>query len=262
MPEGHTVHRLARDHAKWFAGQRLKVSSPQGRFLAESRLLDGTTLRTIEAHGKHLYYVFSRDRILHVHLGLYGKFRRHKSPPPEPRGAVRVRMIGKVDALDLNGPNQCELLDREGALKSRSKLGEDPLRSDADPERAWGRIHKSKTPIGQLLLDQTIIAGIGNIYRAEILFLLRIHPTRPGCSILRNEFDALWETAVRLLELGVKYDRIITVNQEETEKPLSRLGKEERLWIYKKELCSQCDAETQAWLLGNRQMYACPACQR
>jgi endonuclease-8 len=262
MPEGHTVHRLARDHAKWFAGQRLKISSPQGRFEAESRLLDGTTLRTIEAHGKHLYYVFSRDRILHVHLGLYGKFRRHKSPPPEPRGAVRVRMIGKTDALDLNGPNQCELLDRGGALKSRSKLGEDPLRSDADPERAWGRIHKSKTPIGQLLLDQTIIAGIGNIYRAEILFLLRIHPTRSGCSILRNEFDALWETAVRLLELGVKYDRIITVNQKETGVPLSRLGKEERLWIYKKELCSQCDAETQAWLLGNRQMYACPACQR
>jgi len=261
MPEGHTVHRLARDHSKWLSGQRLIISSPQGRFESGSELLTGKILRSVEAHGKHLYYTFSKDQILHIHLGLYGKFRLHKAPPPEPRGAVRVRFISKTLALDLNGPNQCEILSTKQAVNSKAKLGQDPLRSDANPERVWARILKSKKPIGQLLLDQSIIAGIGNIYRAEILFLLRIHPLRPSCSLTRSEFDELWKKSVRLLELGVKYNRIITVGRDETDKPLSRLSSEERLWIYKKDHCPRCISKTQSWLLGNRQMFACSVCQ-
>ncbi len=262
MPEGHTVHRLARDHFKWFVGQRLKVSSPQGRFAEGSKLLDGRTLRSVEAHGKHLYYIFSRDHVLHVHLGLYGKFRLHDSPPPEPRGAVRVRFIGKANTLDLNGPNQCVILNSQQVVDSKKKLGEDPLRTDANPERAWARIQKSKKPIGQLLLDQSIIAGIGNIYRAEILFLMHVHPTRPSCSFTHEEFDELWKISVRLLEVGVKYNRIISRSRDVMDKPLSKLTSDERLWIYKKEFCPVCASATQTWLLGNRQMYACEVCQR
>ncbi|MCY2976229.1 MAG: Fpg/Nei family DNA glycosylase [Planctomycetota bacterium] len=262
MPEGHTVHRLARDQSKWFSGQRLKVSSPQGRFAEGSELLDGRTLKSVEAHGKHLYYFFSGVHVLHVHLGLYGKFRLHASPPPEPRGAVRVRFIGKTNTLDLNGPNQCVVLNAQQIADSRKKIGEDPLRTDANPERAWARIQKSKKPIGQLLLDQSIIAGIGNIYRAEILFLMSVHPTRPSCSFTHEEFDELWKTSVRLLEVGVKYNRIITKSRDESDKPLSKLTSEERLWIYKKEFSPICASATQKWLLGNRQMYACAVCQR
>lgn len=262
MPEGHTVHRLARDHSRWLAGQRLKVTSPQGRFEVESQLLTGKTLRSVEAHGKHLYYTFSDDRVLHIHLGLYGKFRLHKAPPPEPRGAVRVRFVGKDRALDLNGPNQCEILNTEQVIDSKARLGEDPLRSDANPERVWARILKSKKPLGQLLLDQSIIAGIGNIYRAEILFLLRIHPLRPSSLLARTEFDELWKTSVRLLDIGLKYNRIITVRREDTDRPLSRLNSEERVWIFKKDHCPRCASQTQSWLLGNRQMFACSICQK
>ncbi len=261
MPEGHTVHRLAIDHTKWLTGERLKVSSPQGRFEAGSKLLSGKNLRTVEAHGKHLYYYFSSELVLHVHLGLYGKFRLHQSPPPEPRGAVRVRFVGKTHTLDLNGPNQCEILGSKQVRDSKSKLGEDPLRSDADPERVWTRMQKSKKPIGQLLLDQSIVAGIGNIYRAEILFLLKIHPLRPSCSLARDEFDDLWKTTLRLLAVGVKYNRIITVDRDGTDKPLSRLNSDERLMIYKKERCPRCQSRTEAWSLGNRQMFACSVCQ-
>lgn len=261
MPEGHTVHRLARDHSKLLTGQRLKITSPQGRFDAESQLLTGKTLKTVEAHGKHLYYTFSCDQVLHIHLGLYGKFRIHKFPPPEPRGAVRVRFVGKTRVLDLNGPNQCEILSTKEAIDSRARLGEDPLRSDANPDSVWARLLRSKKPIGQLLLDQSIIAGIGNIYRAEILFLLGIHPSRPSCSLKRNDFDKLWKTSVRLLNVGVKYNRIITVGREDTNKPFSRLNSNERLWIYKKDHCPRCSSKTQSWLLGNRQMFACSICQ-
>ena len=261
MPEGHTVHRLAIDHTKWVAGERLKVSSPQGRFEAGAQLLSGKSLKTVEAHGKHLYYSFSRELVLHVHLGLYGKFRHHQSPPPEPRGAVRIRFVGKTHTLDLNGPNQCEILSSKQVSDSMSKLGEDPLRSDADPERVWIRMQKSKKPIGQLLLDQSIVAGIGNIYRAEILFLLKIHPSRPSCSLTRIEFDDLWKTSLRLLAIGVKYNRIITVDWEETNKPFSRMSSDEWLLIYKKDRCPLCQSKTETWLLGNRQMFACSVCQ-
>ena len=108
MPEGHTLHRIARDHSKWFGGQKLIVFSPQGRFEEEAEQLSGRTLSKAEAFGKHLIYRFGK-KIMHVHLGLYGKFRLHKNPAPDPRGAVRVRMVGDSRSFDLNGPNSCQL---------------------------------------------------------------------------------------------------------------------------------------------------------
>ena len=116
----------------------------------------------------------SREAVMHVHLGLYGKFRVHKNPPPPPRGAVRVRMIGDSRTIDLNGPTKCEILTAPQLRKLKDRLGVDPLDRDADPELAFVRISKTKKPIGSALLDQSLIAGIGNIYRAEILHLLKI----------------------------------------------------------------------------------------
>jgi endonuclease-8 len=80
-------------------------------------------------------------------------------------------------------------------------------------------------------------------------------------SVTRNEFDDLWKISVKLLAVGVKYNRIITVDREVANKPLSRLNSDERLLIYKKEQCPVCASTTEAWLLGNRQMFACSACQ-
>jgi endonuclease VIII len=261
MPEGHTIHRIARDQMQRLARQRVKVTSPQGRFETESNQLSGKTLKSVEAHGKHLYYFFAGNQVLHVHLGLYGKFRSFEAPPPEPRGAVRVRVVGKEHAFDLVGPNQCEIFTSQQLLESKARLGDDPLRSDANPDRVWARLQKSKKPIGALLLDQSIIAGIGNIYRAEILFLLGIHPNRASCSLDRTTFDHLWRTSVELLEVGVKYNRIITVRRSDAEKPLSRLNPEERLWVYKKPHCARCDGPVESWLLANRPIYACSQCQ-
>ncbi|MEM6331080.1 MAG: DNA-formamidopyrimidine glycosylase family protein, partial [Planctomycetota bacterium] len=76
MPEGHTIHRLARDHNRDLAGQKLRVSSPQGRFEEGAAQLDGRKLIDVDAHGKHLGYRFTGGHVVHIHLGLYGKFRR------------------------------------------------------------------------------------------------------------------------------------------------------------------------------------------
>ena len=135
MPEGHTIHRTARDHHRLFAGSQLAVSSPQGRFRLGARKLDGQVLASVEAYGKHLFYLWERA-ILHVHLGLYGKFRQHRCPPPAPRGAVRLRVIGYERAFDLNGPTACEIISQKALDAVHNRLGPDPLRTSLPATRS------------------------------------------------------------------------------------------------------------------------------
>ena len=92
MPEGHTIHRLARDHRTWWQGEPLALTSPQGRFADGARMLDQCVLEGVDAVGKHLLYRFG-DTTLHVHLGLFGRFRSYRVPP-RPGGSVRLRMAG------------------------------------------------------------------------------------------------------------------------------------------------------------------------
>lgn len=270
MPEGHTIHRVARDHGKHFVGQPLQTSSPQGRFENEAGRLNGRELAAVDAVGKHLFYRWEGGRrrkpdVLHVHLGLYGKFRLHRlqpnQEPPEPRGAVRLRVVGEGAAFDLNGPNRCELMDEAAYADRVAKLGPDPLRADADPERAWRRISRSRAPIGTLLMNQEVIAGVGNIYRSEALHLLGIHPERAGRDVDRPEFDRLWEKLVELMRIGVKHNRIIISDPDDVGKPRGRMNRDERLRIYKKPNCPDCGTAIDQWELGARQVYACATCQ-
>lgn len=262
MPEGHKIHRIARDHHDSFAGQKLIVISPQGRFEEEAKRVCGKQLRAVTAHGKHLFYHWNRNLIGHIHLGLYGKFRWHKNPPPEPKGAVRVRMIGKEKSFDLNGPNCCELIDSKQLKELRQRLGEDPLTDDASPEVVWGKMQKSRSAIGSLLLNQSVIAGIGNIYRAEILFLLGIHPLFPANEIDRKTFDQLWALTTKLLQIGVTHNRIITAGFTASGKVPKRLKAAERLNIYKHSDCPNCQSPVKTWMLANRKVYACAQCQK
>ena len=262
MPEGHTIHRIARDHHDWFSGQKLIVTSPQGRFTDEAGKVSGKMLREVSAHGKHLFYHWNRNLIGHIHLGLYGKFRLHNNPPPEPRGAVRVRMIGQEKSFDLNGPNCCELIGKARFNELRSRLGEDPLRDDASAEPVWQKMQKSRAAIGSLLLDQSVIAGIGNVYRAEILFLLGIHPRLPAKEIDRETFDDLWALTVELLQIGVRHNRIITAGLTASRKVPKRLTAAERLNIYKRSNCPVCHSRVKTWILAGRKIYACGSCQK
>ncbi len=262
MPEGHTIHRIARDHHKWFAGQKMGVLSPQGRFESEAEMLSGRKLAKVSAHGKHLFYHWNRGQVVHVHLGLYGKFRLHKNPAPTPKGAVRLRMIGSQRSFDLNGPNCCELIETSEYAGIMDRLGVDPLRADADPEVLWSRLQKSRSAIGTVLLNQAIVAGVGNIFRAEILFLLGIHPERPANQLSRETFDQLWELTVELLNVGVKYNRIITRRPTGGSQSLGRMTKEERLNIYKRTHCPDCNSPIETWQQANRTIYACLSCQR
>lgn len=261
MPEGHTIHRAARDQSAMLAGHAVAASSPQGRFDEGARLIDGRTLTAVDAHGKHLFYRFDDDVLLHVHLGLFGRFFLHRKGVPEPRGAIRLRMEGRDGAVDLRGPTACELLDADDEQRLLARLGPDPLRTDADPDLAWAKVSRSRRPIGVLLMDQSVIAGVGNVYRAEALHVNGIHPERPGTSITRDEFDAIWNTCVRMLRDGVKSGRIITVSAEDAGKPRSRLRRGERTYVYRQANCRSCGAQVASWDLAGRRAWACAACQ-
>ncbi len=249
------------------AGQILGASSPQGHFDAGAALLDGHRLHSIEAFGKHLLYQFDQPGagpILHVHLGLFGKYRvrKHRGDDlPAVRGATRLRLVATDYVVDLNGPNQCEVIDVAGRQRIIERLGPDPLRDDAQPDRAWARISRSRASIGQLIMDQSVISGIGNIYRTELLFRARLCPGCPGREVSRACFDRLWEDAVKLLNVGVKYNRIITVDLSEIAVPPSRLRYGERTLIFGKSKCPVCSGPITRFAIAKRRAFRCDCCQ-
>jgi endonuclease-8 len=261
VPEGHTIHRLARDLASDLAGATVRAASPQGRFADGAAAIDGRVLERADAHGKHLFLEHEGDLVVHVHLGLYGTFRRFAHPMPVPVGALRLRLEGAEVGWDLRGATACDLLGRDGKAAIVARLGPDPLRRDADPERVWAALGRRRSSIGQALLDQSVLSGIGNVYRAEVLFAHGIHPLVPANEIDRPVWDAMWAWLVAALRRGVKERRIVTVDPREVGKPRSRMTVAESRYVYKQTACLRCGTPVRRWDLAGRWAYACEHCQ-
>jgi formamidopyrimidine-DNA glycosylase len=261
MPEGHTIHRLARDQAADLAGRPVAAVSPQGRFAEGAARLDGQVLRKAEAWGKHLFHTYDSGDILHVHLGLIGKFRRQPSPPADPIGLVRLRLSGPTATWDLSGPNLCALISPDEKARHVAGLGPDPLRANADPERFVARVVASDRPIADLLLDQAVIAGVGNVYRAELLFLSGLHPSTPGSALDEATARQLWDLTRAQLRLGLRRNRIVTRDLRELRKPLAEVSREESFYVYHQDGCRRCGEPLERLTVGGRRIDACPACQ-
>jgi endonuclease-8 len=261
MPEGHTIHRLARDLQRTLAGAPVHAWSPQGRFTDGAGRLDGAALVRADAWGKYLFCDFGTGEVLHVHLGLIGKFRRRPAPAPDPVGMIRLRLEGDTATWDLSGPTRCELIPPDEVRAITDRLGADPLRRAPDVAGARGKFARSSRPVGAYLLDQSVIAGIGNVYRAELLFLSGIHPARPASSLSDEEFDDLWGRTVELLRIGVRMGRIVTTDPDEIGRPRSRMRAEDRLYVYHREHCRRCGTALEVLELGGRPIWCCPTCQ-
>jgi endonuclease-8 len=262
MPEGHTIHRIAKDHTPLLVGRPLAVSSPQGRFAAEAALVYGAMLSKIEPYGKHLFYWYDNGLVGHVHLGLFGKFRVTIGPEsPAPVGQVRMRMVTDLATIDLAGPTDCSIGSADDRDAILARLGPDPLRRDARPQLALERIRKSGQPIGQLLLDQKVLAGVGNVFRAEALFVNGIHPSRPGKALSEAELEAIWTTTVAMLRQGVKDNRIITIDRREFRVPKGTARRGDTTYVYHREVCLRCGTPVRTIELGGRACYYCPTCQ-
>ncbi len=312
MPEGHTVHRIARQFSRDLVGHRLAVSSPQGRFAAGAALLDGRELLSSAAVGKQLFLGFEGGHVLRVHLGLYGawdlqgvvsplsdgagavaslgapRVRRSvrmgeseveggagtapaEDFPPAPVGQVRVRLATSATVADLRGPTACEVLDPAAAAAAVARLGPDPAAVD-DPrdlaeagEVVVRRITSRGTAVGQLLMDQGVVAGIGNIYRAELLYRARLDPHTPGKRVPRETAQALWDDWAVLLADGIRTGVMLTREDlDEAGRAAALVDRDLRHWVYGRagEPCRTCGTPVVVEDMAGRKLYRCPTCQR
>ncbi|MDE0775759.1 MAG: Fpg/Nei family DNA glycosylase [Nocardioides sp.] len=269
MPEGHTLHRLARHLTEAFAAKPVSVTSPQGRFAESAARLDGDVLVGAEAWGKQLFVEFVGERFIHVHLGLIGRFDLHPyvDQVPPPVGQVRLRLVGETAYADLRGASACDLWTASQREAVAAAAGPDPLREDADPERAWDRVRRSRLPIGALLMDQSVLAGVGNVYRAELLFRAGMHPLRPGSTLRSRQWQALWDDLVPLMAEGVRTGRIDTVRAEHTPQAMGRAPRVDdhggEVYVYRRHglPCLVCGRRVSIETLRARNSYWCSRCQ-
>ncbi|TDE57398.1 formamidopyrimidine-DNA glycolase [Nonomuraea mesophila] len=243
MPEGHLIHRHAGEQHAALSGRVVRATSPQGRF--DARPYDGRAVTEVEAVGKHLLYHVDGAPTIHVHLGMRGLFLRHADPATAPRGGTRLRLATDEVAYDLIAPIRCEPLDPQALAGLRASLGPDPLRRDAEPAEAVERLTSFRGPVGAAVLDQGVWAGIGNAWRAELLFLTGLHPGERG--IGPDAAARLWETATAYMPLGRDAGQVVS----DPDAPGER-------WVYKRDRCRRCGAGVRTWQLASRTAYACP----
>lgn len=330
MPEGHSVHRIARQFALHFVGHRVSASSPQGRFAAGAAQIDGHTIVEARAVGKQMFLEFDHGLWLRVHLGMYGAWdfagditadattasangrmgqtnqrgtvaeaasdtvvgahedslhsigapRRARlrmaeaetlssaleAFPPEPVGAVRVRLLTDDAVADLRGPTACDVLGPDEVQAVIDKLGPDPLvdRGRAPEDRFAATVRKKPTPIGLLLMDQSVVAGIGNVYRAELLFRARINPHTPGRDLPDDVIRALWKDWKKLLTIGVETGQMLTMDGLRGKAYAAALAsRADRHWVYHRAglPCRVCGTNIVMEIAAARKLYYCPVCQ-
>ena len=261
MPEGHTIHRLARDLTKTLRSETVAASSPQGRFEAGAARVDGQTCDGFEAFGKHLIGHFGSGDVVHVHLGLIGKFRKQKG---DPVGAVRLRLSANDTHWDLRGPMVCNVGSPDLADKVAASIGPDPLRRGADVDAFVAALQRRRIAVGAALLDQKVIAGIGNVYRAELLFIAGIDPRTPANQLDEQQIRDLWDLTVLQLRRGEKLNRIVTVDPADGGYKTARsIPDGERLYTYKRmgQPCRVCETPIDQLEVAGRKMWMCPQCQ-
>lgn len=300
MPEGNEVHRWAERHTAAFAGRKLRVAPGPNLRFTDADKVDGKTLRKVLAVGKHLGYEFGDDLILHVHLGRFGDWTEGCGPLPEPKGQLRMVMqrTGKgkqarsakgqphnltcakddgtqpfppedVDWVELRGPTDCSVYDRAKWNALLERLGPDPLGEDAnghdDPALAFAAVAKEgkKTSIAELLMDQTVLSGVGNIYRAEVLFRHQVNPFTPGEQVELKTLRAMWKDLVPLLRAGMVDRRIVCTKRKDRPSGQDPAERGEEHYVYRRhgKPCFVCGTRVLHRDLAGRTLYWCPKCQ-
>lgn len=261
MPEGHSVYRYAARQRDLLVGHEVVATSPQGRFSRGAARISGRKLLDVVTYGKHLLYRWERAETLHVHLGLYGRFRTfldEEPPPPTPN--TRLTMAANGATIYLAGPTICELIEPSQEQEIRSRLGPDPLKAGStghDSDVFTANLSRRTIPIGAAIVDQSVIAGLGNIYRAEALFLTGINPNTPANEVSGEKVAELWRTSVSLLERGVKEGKIVTVTR-----PRGR-ERTDQVYVYQRDRypCRQCGGPISTGEMADRRIWWCETCQ-
>jgi len=329
MPEGHSVHRIARQFDRNIVGRTVAASSPQGRFVEGASVIDGRDALEVRAVAKQMFLRFDGDVWLRVHLGMYGAWdfsgevvvdatiasangrmgqtnqrgtvlddepimdaagensltsigapRRARVRmseqttgleeqtewPPPVVGQVRLRLLTDSTCADLRGPTACVLQTPDEVQATIAKLGPDPLVDDLTEgeERFTATVRKKPTPIGLLLMDQAVVSGIGNVYRAELLFRARQNPHTPGRDVPEEVVRGIWRDWATLLPIGVETGQMMTMDGLDPAAYRRAMARRaDRHWVYHREglPCRVCGTAIVMEEAAGRKLYWCPKCQ-
>ena len=329
MPEGHSVHRIARQFDRNIVGRTVAASSPQGRFAEGASVIDGREAVEVRAVAKQMFLRFDGDVWLRVHLGMYGAWdfsgdvvvdatiasangrmgqtnqrgtvlddepildaagensltsigaprrarvrmseqttgleEQNEWPPPVV-GQVRLRLLTDTTCADLRGPTACVLQTPDEVQATIAKLGPDPLVDDLaeGEERFTATVRKKPTPIGLLLMDQAVVSGIGNVYRAELLFRARQNPHTPGRDVPEEVVRGIWRDWATLLPIGVETGQMMTMDGLDPAAYRRAMARRaDRHWVYHREglPCRVCGTAIVREEAAGRKLYWCPKCQ-
>lgn len=265
MPEGDTVHTLARELGRRLSGETLRT----GRLRAAPELeLAGARVQGVRAHGKHLAVELAladgRALVLRSHLGLHGSWHRYRPSEPWQRPAWQASLVLETarDVLVCFHAREVELLDaRSASFEARRRLGPDLIEEAPPIEELLARARTLLAPdalLVDLLLDQRVAAGIGNVYASELCFLAGVHPATPWSRVEAATLERIYADARRLLRTNVGG------GPRRTREP-AHAGPAARAWVYRRtgRPCLRCGTRVVSERMGRgtRSTYWCPACQ-
>ncbi|MFY9262366.1 MAG: Fpg/Nei family DNA glycosylase [Actinomycetaceae bacterium] len=186
--------------------------------------------------------------------------------PPAPRDTVRLRIETEHGVGDLTGPNQCRIIDALELERVLNRLGPDPIRNDpGDRAEFIARVRGRRMAVGALVMDQSVAAGPGNIYRAECLFRTGIHPYRPGARVSEKRVGELWDDLVLTMRDGVKTGKIWTLPEELAPAEEIAGDPEASRWaVYQRtgRTCLRCGSTVKEAEMQGRRLFWCGGCQR
>jgi endonuclease VIII len=273
MPEGDTIFRAARTLNRALAGQVITGFETQLPKLARVEVDSGVTGRTVEkveAHGKWLLMHFSGDLILLTHMLMSGSWHIYRPGEPWQRRAVDMRVVLKTEkmwAVAFNVPiaefHTADTLRRRENFRG---LGQDVLADDFDPAQAMASLRASSDlEVGVALLRQSVIAGLGNVFKSEVCFATGVNPFRKVSSLSVEELARLVSTSRKFLKANVTEaspDTIVTYSG--MRRTTGRTNEEERLWVYGRggKPCRVCGTPIESAKSNDARIsFWCPQCQ-
>jgi endonuclease-8 len=289
VPEGDTLHRAAKNLSRAMVGRRVMLFESEYahvKVAADNHPLVGETVERVTAVGKHLLMRFSNGYTLRTHMRMNGSWHIYRDGEKwqRPRSALRLHLVvenslslrsgervgerGSFEIVGFDIPVAELVDDRQLARGEVGKLGPDLLSEDFDLDAALTRLRPlGAQPIGELLLNQRVASGIGNVYKSEVCFLCGVRPDRRGADVTDDELRNVYVTAQKLMRLNVATGSDDGINTYFGLRRTTRANDpSQSLWVYGRggEPCRKCQTPISFFKqgLGARSTYFCPTCQR